>query len=96
MKQMTSNKILWTVDFFSSFLIMCMRLLYRIALYALVSAALVEAGMTGGDWCDACIAAAGAGKGGGKPNLAMASIPYGDLAVVGNVITAANEFAAKW
>ena len=68
----------------------------KVALYAVVSAAHVAAGLSGVEWCNACIAAAGAGKGGGKPALANSSIPCADASVLGAVVDAANVFASKW
>lgn len=68
----------------------------KVALYAVVSAAQVAAGLSGVEWCNACIAAAGAGKGGGKPALANSSIPCPDASVLGAVMDAANAFASKW
>jgi hypothetical protein len=41
--------------------------------------------------CDACIAAAGAGKGGGKPDAANASIP-GDQTTLATVLAAGKTY----
>jgi alanyl-tRNA synthetase len=68
----------------------------KVGLYAVVSKAGVAAGVSGVDWCNASILAAGAGKGGGKPNQAMASIPCENAAVFDVIFNAAKEFASKY
>ena len=46
------------------------------ALYASVTPAHVAAGLNGVEWCNAGTGAVGCGKGGGRPELGNASIPY--------------------
>ena len=62
----------------------------------MISPGHVAAGLSGVAWCNACIAAAGGGKGGGKPNQANASIPCSDEAMLTVILSAGREFAAKW
>ena len=50
-------------------------------------------GLNAKEWCDVCIAVAGAGKGGGKPELANASIP-GDLSVLEKILTEAKNYVS--
>lgn len=67
----------------------------RVALYAVVSPAHVAAGVSGVEWCNACTTAAGAGKGGGKPALANASIPCDSMDTLEVIVGAANAFASS-
>jgi len=67
---------------------------YRVGLFPFVSTVHVAAGMSAKDWCDHCIAAAGAGKGGGKAESAMANIPGGQQ-VLDVVMTAARQYASN-
>ena len=62
----------------------------------MVSAGHVAAGLSGVAWCNACIEAAGAGKGGGKPGLSNANIPCDNDAVLDTILNAANAFASKY
>lgn len=52
----------------------------KVGIYAMVSPDHVSQGATAKAWVDACVQAVGAGKGGGRPDLANGSIP---LAAVG-------------
>ena len=62
-------------------------------LYPFVSKVHVDAGLSAKEWCDHCISVAGAGKGGGKAESALANIPGGQ-AVLDVVIKASREFAS--
>ena len=64
----------------------------RIGLFPIVSAAHVAAGFSAKEWCDACITAVGAGKGGGRPELANATVPGGSD-VLDRVLEIATSFA---
>jgi len=64
----------------------------RIGLFPVVSEKHVAGGLSAKEWCDHCIAVVGAGKGGGKADLANASIP-GDSTVLEAVLEAAKKFA---
>jgi hypothetical protein len=74
----------------------------RIALYSTVTAAHVAAGLNGVEWCNSCCTAVGCGKGGGRPELGNANIPYTqhsskDVTTVYNIaVGAAREFAARF
>ena len=61
-----------------------------------MSATHVGAGLSGVEWCNACIVAVGIGKGGGKPALAMANIPCESEAVVDAIVNAANAFVSRF
>eukprot|EP01041_Mallomonas_annulata_P001725 gene1725-3341_t len=64
----------------------------KIGLFPIVSEKHVKSGLNAKEWCDHCIAAIGAGKGGGRPELANATIP-GDEAVLQRILEAAAQFS---
>lgn len=59
-----------------------------------MSADHVAAGLNAKEWCDHCVAAVGAGEGGGRAVLANATTP-GDRAVLAVVLTATKEYASR-
>jgi len=61
-------------------------------LFPIVSPEHVAAGLSAKEWCDHCIAAAGAGKGGGKAESALANIPGQNVDVI---LKAAREYAGN-
>ena len=60
--------------------------------FAVVSEEHVAGGLGAKDWCDYIISVVGAGKGGGKADLANASVP-GDDSVLQTVLAAAKQYA---
>ena len=65
----------------------------KVGLYPLVCKAHVDAGLSAKEWNDACFAAVGAGKGGGKAESAVGNIPGGGDELHA-AVKAANAFAA--
>lgn len=61
----------------------------------MVSTKHIENGASAKAWVDFCIAAIGAGKGGGKADQANGSIPGGED-VLSIVLTKAEEFALSF
>jgi len=53
----------------------------RLGVYVAISAEHLSRGLSAKDICDACVKAAGAGKGGGKADLANASIPLAGVSM---------------
>lgn len=64
-------------------------------LYVFVSKKQQESGAAGKEWVQHCLSGAGAGKGGGKADTAMGSIPVSAVAQVGALIELAQQYAAS-
>jgi alanyl-tRNA synthetase len=64
----------------------------KIGVYSLVSAAHVKAGLSGKEWNTHCFGVAGGGKGGGKADGAVGSIPDSDKAMLQKVMEAAKTY----
>jgi hypothetical protein len=75
-----------------SVVLCCEWTVLRLGAYPVVSAAHQAAGVSAKAWVDFVLAGVGAGKGGGKAETAMASIPQGS-ALVDKVLALAEQYA---